>query len=90
MMRAYSFLTFGFSCLATALLLIGIMAMPIQGLYANNPNSVGGQVLAMCPTTGCVCAGVGNCDDTCFGGDGCNLQNCNCTGPYPNCTCRSR
>jgi len=83
MMRSYSFLSFGFACLATALLVIGILAMPTQGVWANDPTG-GGSPAAFACASSCYCDNVPTCKDTCeypFGSpDGPNWCNdsCNC------------
>jgi len=86
MMRSYSFLSFGFTCLATALLVIGILAMPTQGVWANDPS--GGGPLAIDCASMCSCDNSPTCLDTCSDSRGCNTE-CHCQ-PYvdaEDCVC---
>lgn len=86
MMRSYSFLSFGFACLATALLVIGILAMPSQGVWANDP--VGGGPLAVACASDCSCDNYPTCLDKCSDGGGCDTE-CGCQ-PYADaeeCVC---
>lgn len=77
----YSFLSRGFACLAVALVIVSVLAMPTQGLRANDPSPDGGN------HTSCFCAYLeGSCDENRC--DGPAEDNCGggCAG-YDDCLC---
>jgi hypothetical protein len=87
MMRSYNCLSFGFGCLATALLVIAILAMPTQGVWANDPtgggpNDSGCADLKLC--TPCKSP----CEDNLCTGPLCGVL-CDCVTSGMNCACVS-
>jgi hypothetical protein len=60
----YEFLSRSFACLATALVILGVLAMPAQDVRANDPSPDGGPIFpCSCPdfTSDCpfaLCTGV--------------------------------
>lgn len=62
MTRCYELLSFGFSCLAAALVTIGTIAVPAEKIRAAEA--------AGCPE-GCTCSVLPCSDDICSGVDGC-------------------
>ena len=93
MKRLYDGVSLFCSSLAITLLVVALMAAPINGARADDPGS--GGVVAPAPVGNCADGTCIACDfpcsDVCTGVDGCGPDSCNCTtNGTGGCTCTKK